>query len=549
MVLHKHVDADEVLKVARGNRAQQVLAESNNVLSTPYSGRYEAFEDLPKWKIPQGSSPAAACYQLIHDELDFDGRTNLNLASFVHTYMEPEADKLMVENIAKNLSDMDEYPAMLDMQARCVSMISGLWHGPPGKAFGTATIGSSEAIMLAGLAAKKRWQKRQEAAGKSTAKPSCIMGSNAQVAIEKFARYFEVENRLIPVCKESCYVLDINKIKEQLDETTIAVFVILGSTYTGTYENVQAVSDLLDEYEKETGISIPIHVDAASGGFVAPFVTPEHVWDFQIPRVKSINTSGHKYGLVYAGLGWLIFRDEDQLPKELVFELHYLGSTQESYTLNFSRGGATVIAQYYNFLRLGFEGYKQIGLADLENARVLSVALEATGYFECVSDVHRKKGEFLYNTKALSDGSEKVAGDVDPGDFNPALPVVAFRLTDEFSKKYPHVKQAAISTFMRVKQWITPNYSLPPTADKVEVLRVVVRESFHTALLDRFVKDVIETVETLIESDTVDLNAFAGSIDAAQGSAKQPGHKGKKAGTEEYKQHHKHHKNFYRRAC
>jgi glutamate decarboxylase len=486
---------------------------------------------------------------LIHDELDFDGRTNLNLASFVHTYMEPEADKLMMENMAKNLSDMDEYPAMLDMQARCVSMLSGLWHGPPGKAFGTATIGSSEAIMLAGLAAKKRWQKRQKAAGRPASEPSVIMGSNAQVALEKFARYFDVDCRLVDVSKESCYVLDVSKIKEKLDETTIAVFVILGSTYTGTYENVQAVSDLLDEYEKETGIYIPIHVDAASGGFVAPFAHPNHVWDFRIPRVKSINTSGHKYGLCYAGVGWLIFRDEDQLPKELVFELHYLGSTQESYTLNFSRGGATIIAQYYNFLRLGFEGYKQIALADLENARVLSVALEATGYFECVSDVHRKKGEHLFNAKKLSDGSESITGDLNVEDFNPALPVVAFKLTDEFSKKYPHVKQAAISTFMRVKQWITPNYALPPNADKTEVLRVVVRESFHTALVDRFITDVIETVETLIKSDTVDLNAFAGSIDAAHGPKTNASHKGKKAGTEEFKKHHKEHKNFYRRAC
>lgn len=281
------------------------------------------------------------------------------------------------------------------------------------------------------------------------------------MAIEKFARYFEVENRLIPVCAESRHCLDVNKIEEQLDENTIGVFVILGSTYTGHYEDVEAVSKLLDKFQEKTGIDIPIHVDGASGAMFAPFVHQSVKWNFELPRVKSINTSGHKFGLVYAGLGWIIFRDAEQLPKELIFELHYLGGTEESYTLNFSRPGNQVIAQYFSFLHLGFEGYKAIAEADLENARVLSSALEGSGYFECVSDLHRKKGVHLFNIEengGLHDGSEEVAGaDINGEDFNASLPVVAFKLTDQFKKDYAHVQQVSVSTLMRVKGWIIPN--------------------------------------------------------------------------------------------
>lgn len=294
MSLHKHVDANEVLKKARGGRGNAKQASSATTLATPYSARYEAFEDIPKYKMPAEGIAANAAYQMIHDELDFDGRPNLNLASFVHTYMEPEADKLIMENISKNMSDEDEYPAMVDIHARCISMLADLWGAKGGDAIGTATTGSSEAIMLGGLAMKRRWQERQMAAGKDYSKPNVIMGSNAQVAIEKFARYFEVENRLIPVCAESRHCLDVSKIKENLDENTIGVFVILGSTYTGHYEPVQEVSDLLDEYEKETGLDIPIHVDGASGAMVAPFVHPSTKWDFELPRVKSINSFSFK---------------------------------------------------------------------------------------------------------------------------------------------------------------------------------------------------------------------------------------------------------------
>lgn len=329
---------------------------------------------------------------------DLVQRPSLNLASFVGTYMEKEGEQLMIENISKNLSDADEYPAMMDMHGRCVSMLAHLWGVQKGeKAIGSATTGSSEAIHLGGLAMKRRWQEKRMKEGKDTSKPNILMGSNAQVALEKFARYFEVEARILPVSAESNYRLNPDLVRENIDENTIGVFVILGSTYTGHYEPVEEINNILDEFEKRTGVDIPIHVDGASGGFIAPFTHAGagQRWNFELPRVKSINTSGHKFGLVYAGVGWIIWRDEIYLPKHLVFELHYLGGTEESYTLNFSRPGAQVIAQYYNLIHLGFSGYRSIMENTLANARLLSRALEYTGWYRCVcppkcsiSDIH-----------------------------------------------------------------------------------------------------------------------------------------------------------------
>lgn len=342
--------------------------------------------------------------------------------------------------------------------------------------------------------------------GKDTSKPNIIMGCNAQVALEKFARYFEVEARILPVSESSNYRLDPELVKKNIDENTIGIFVILGSTYTGHYEPVEEISNILDDYEAKTGVDIPIHVDAASGGFVAPFTHAKAggpKWNFELPRVKSINTSGHKFGLVYAGVGWIIWRDESQLPKHLVFELHYLGGTEESYTLNFSRPGAQIIAQYYNLIHLGFTGYRQIMENCLANARLLSKSLEATGWYTCISDIHRKKGEHTFNGV-----KEAVFGKPDEtsADYNAGLPVVAFRFSDEFKKEFPHLKQETISNLLRAKQYIIPNYPLPPNEEKIEILRVVVRESMSFDLLDRLITDICTTTQNLIDSDTQDLS-------------------------------------------
>jgi glutamate decarboxylase len=470
------------------------LAHDHQFHHSPYASRYGT-QPVPKYNIPSKGIDADAAYQLIHDELSLDGSPLLNLASFVHTWMPAQADKLMIENVGKNLIDQDEYPMTQIIHTRCISMLADLWHAPSShQAVGTATTGSSEAIQLGGLAMKRLWQEKRKAAGKSIHDPgpNIVMGANAQVALEKFARYFDVECRLVPVSVESNYCLDPKKAMQYVDENTIGVYVILGSTYTGHYEPVKEMSDLLDEYEKNTGHFVPIHVDGASGAFVAPFANPKLLWDFKLPRVVSINTSGHKFGLAYVGVGWVIWRDKAHLPKDLIFELHYLGSVEYSFSLNFSRPAAPIIAQYFNLLHLGFEGYRAVAINDLKNARLLSRALENSGYYHVLSDIHRRVDSTFQSLKGDEDLEAYIAG----------LPVVSFRFSDDFQKKYPDVQQKWIQTLLRAKGWIVPNYELAPDLESVQILRVVVRENMSEALLDRLVYDLIDVTEDLAKKDS-----------------------------------------------
>ncbi|MCJ1228809.1 hypothetical protein MMC12_005472 [Toensbergia leucococca] len=520
--LARHVDPDELIHTLRSHpheaNRRHIYSERSVSQTTPYSSRYASGQEISKFRIPQQGAPADAVHQMLKDELDLDGRPNLNLASFVGTYMEREAEALMIENISKNMSDADEYPAMMAMHARCISIIAHLWGVQKGeKAIGTATTGSSEAIHLGGLAMKRRWQEKRRAAGKDTSKPNIIMGANAQVALEKFARYFEVEARILDVSEKSHFRLDPDLVGKNIDENTIGVFIILGSTYTGHYEPVEEISKILDKFEKETGNDIPIHVDGASGAFIAPFTHAKvggPKWNFELPRVKSINVSGHKFGLVYAGVGWIIWRDEQYLPKHLIFELHYLGGTEESYTLNFSRPGAQIIGQYFNLIHLGFDGYRAIMENCMTNARLLSKALEASGWYVCVSDIHREKGHFDFKgVKEPVFGKEYETS----ADYNAGLPVVAFRLSDDFKKDFPHVKQESVSTLLRVKQYIIPSkfhypgptdYPLPPSEEKTEILRVVVRESMSLDLLDRLISDIFAVTQTLMDTSAADIAPF-----------------------------------------
>jgi glutamate decarboxylase len=494
MSLSKHVNPDTLLQQSRERKGHpRSLTQSNpNEAHHPYGARY-GVEPIPKYHIPSKGISEDAAYQIIHDELVLDGEPTLNLASFVHTWMPEPAQKLMMENISKNLIDQDEYPQTQLIHTRCISMLADLWHAPSSKhAMGTATTGSSEAIQLGGLAMKRVWQEKRKAAGKSIHEPgpNIVMGANAQVALEKFARYFEVECRLVPISVESNYCLDPKKAMEYVDENTIGVFVILGSTYTGHYEPVKEMSDLLDEYEAKTGYSVPIHVDAASGGFVAPFATPKLLWDFKIPRVVSINTSGHKYGLSYVGVGWVVWRDKAHLPKDLIFELHYLGSVEYTFSLNFSRPAHPIIAQYYNLIHLGFEGYRAVALNDLKNARIFARALEASGYYSVLSDIHRSVG-----SKGISAITQAVGlREADVELYEPGLPVVSFRFSDEFKQKYPEIQQKWIQTLLRVKGWIVPNYELAPNLETVEILRVVVRENMTGVLIDRLVADLVSSL-------------------------------------------------------
>ena len=439
------------------------LTEEQQGHAVTYGTRYIS-EPVPKYEMPQKQMPAAVAYQIIHDEMSLDGNPALNLASFVTTWMEPEAEKLMMETLNKNYIDQDEYPQTTEIQNRCVNMLSRLFNAPPdGQAIGTGTVGSSEAIHLAGLALKWNWRARRAAQGKSTDRPNIVMGHNVQVCWEKFARYFEVEPRCVPLAEDR-YILGVEEALEFVDENTIAVVGILGSTYTGEYEPIKELNDALVKLNAETGWDVPIHVDGASGAFVAPFLNPELEWDFRLPLVKSINVSGHKYGLVHPGVGWVIWRDEAELPEDLIFHVNYLGGDQPTFNLNFSKGASQVIAQYYNFLRLGHEGYTRIMEQLRSNAQFISRELLETGCFELLSDAH-------------------------------SLPVVCFKLRDD--SKFTVFD---ISDRLRERVWVVPAYTLAPNAEQIAVLRVVVREGFSRDMAEMLLTDIRRAVKTLDHS-------------------------------------------------
>ncbi|KAJ7198624.1 pyridoxal phosphate-dependent transferase [Mycena haematopus] len=502
MSLSRHINADEVIEKAREHPHRKHAAQEGRQTFHQSWSRDEDAARAPKYTIPEVGIPSKAAYQLLHDETALDGNPLLNLASFVHTWMPEEANKLIMENINKNQVDLDEYPAATIIHNRCISMLADLWKAPKDcKAIGTSTAGSSEAIQLGGLAMKKRWQEARKAAGKDHYHPNIVFGSNAQVALEKFARYWDVEARLVPVNASTNYVMDPKAALEFIDENTIGVMVILGSTYTGHFEDVQLMSDLLDDLEKRTGLDIPIHVDGASGAFIAPFAYPTYKWAFDVKRVHSINTSGHKFGLVYAGLGWIIWKDESMLHKDLIFELHYLGSVEYSFTLNFSKPASPIIAQMYNFLNLGFDGYRRIAIKDLRNARMLSRALEAT-YFTILSNIHKPSARGLAELESANDTDE-------PELYERGLPVVSFRLSDKFTAEYPHVQQAWIQSTLRTKGWIVPNYNAPEGEAETQILRVVVRETLSEDLCERLIVDILEVTESLMGTSAYSRLTFA----------------------------------------
>ncbi|KAG5236750.1 hypothetical protein OIU76_011496 [Salix suchowensis] len=441
----------------------KIASQSDVSVHSTFASRYVR-ESFPRYKMPENSMPKEAAFQIINDELMLDGKPRLNLASFVTTWMEPECDKLIMDSINKNYVDMDEYPVTTELQNRCVNIIAHLFNAPLGEseaAVGVGTVGSSEAIMLAGLAFKRKWQNKRKAEGKPHDKPNIVTGANVQVCWEKFARYFEVELKEVKL-SEDYYVMDPVKAVEMVDENTICVAAILGSTLNGEFEDVKLLNDLLVEKNKITGWDTPIHVDAASGGFIAPFLWPELEWDFRLPLVKSINVSGHKYGLVYAGVGWVIWRSKEDLPEELIFHINYLGTDQPTFTLNFSKGSSQIIAQYYQLIRLGYEGYRNVMENCHENAMMLKEGLEKTGRFKIVSK--------------------------DIG-----VPVVAFSLKN---KSWGH-DEFEIAETLRRFGWIVPAYTMPADAKHITVLRVVIREDFSRTLAERLVHDITRVLHEL----------------------------------------------------
>ncbi|MGP4088397.1 glutamate decarboxylase [Streptomyces sp. KR55] len=396
---------------------------------------------LPKYRMPDAVSDARAVRALIHDELDLDGNAAQNLATFCTTWAEPEVHDLMDECLGKNMADRDEYPQTAEIESRCVHMLADLWNAPDGATtLGCSTTGSSEAGMLGGLALKWRWRERRRAEGRPADRPNLVAGP-VQVCWEKFARYFDVELRQVPL-EPDALGLRAHQLRKYVDENTIGVVATLGVTYTCVYEPVAEIAAELDRIQDETGLDIPVHVDAASGGFVAPFLHPGLVWDFRLPRVASINVSGHKYGMAPLGVGWVVWRSAGLLPEDLIFRVSYLGGDVPTFALNFSRPGGEVVAQYYNLLRLGREGYTKIHGACAATAGMLAEQVAGMSPFT-----------------VLYDGQT-------------ALPAVTWTLTDPAEAPFTLYD---VSDQLRRRGWQVPAYPLAAGREDTVVQRVLVR--------------------------------------------------------------------------
>lgn len=415
-----------------------------------------------------------AVYQMIHDELLLDGNARQNMATFCSTWLEQEVHELMQECIDKNMIDKDEYPQTAEIESRCISMLSNLWNAEecadPEKtqcspAIGCSTTGSSEAAMLGGMALKWNWKARRQSIGKSHDKPNLVCGP-VQVCWHKFARYWEIELRELPMRKDS-YTSSPEDVIAHCDENTIGVIQTLGTTFTGHYEPIEEVHAALDKLQQETGLDIPMHIDAASGGFVAPFMHPEIKWDFRLPRVKSINASGHKFGLAPLGCGWVIWAAKQDLPEDLIFRVNYLGGQMPTFALNFSRPGGEVIAQYYNLLRLGYEGYIKVQEAAFAAAEYFAAGLEQFGLFV-----------FLNNSSK-------------------GLPLVCWKFKDDANMPFSLYQ---LSDGLRQRGWLIPTYTLPPNCEETVVQRIVVRHGTSVDMLCLLLKDFKEVIAELMES-------------------------------------------------
>jgi len=412
--------------------------------------------EFDKFSIPDQPSLPETAYQIVHDEAILDGNSRLNLATFVTTWMDDHAKRLYAEAADKNMIDKDEYPATAAIEDRCWRMLAELWHVPDASdTMGTSTIGSSEACMLGGLALKRLWQQKRKAEGKSTEKPNLIMSAAVQVVWEKFCNYWDVEPRYVPVTPDHM-VLDGHELEKYVDENTIGVVAILGQTFTGAYEPVEAIAAKLDEIQAQTGLDVKIHVDGASGGMVAPFCQPDLKWDFAIDRVNSISTSGHKYGLVYPGVGWVIWRSRAVLPESMIFHVSYLGGDMPTLALNFSRPGAQVLLQYYQFLRLGREGYRAVQQNSLDVAQYLSSEIAKIGPFDLVS-----KGD--------------------------TIPVFAWVLKPGHGKNWSLYD---LADRLRMKGWLVPAYPMADDMSDMVLQRIVVKLGLSRDLATALLSDI-----------------------------------------------------------
>jgi glutamate decarboxylase len=422
--------------------------------------------EMPIDRLSEAGTGVDIAYELIKSELLLDGQARLNLATFVTTWMPSIGAQLMAETADKNMIDKDEYPQTAEIESRCVNILADLWNAPEHEnATGCSTTGSSEAAMLAGMALKWRWRDRMRAAGKPADRPNLVMGANVQVCWEKFCRYWEVEPRMVPM-EGNTFHLTAERAVAQCDENTIGVVAIMGSTFDGSYEPAKEISDALDALQEQRGIDVPLHVDAASGGFVAPFLAPDLEWDFRIPRVQSINASGHKYGLVYPGVGWAVWRDKAALPRDLVFDVNYLGGNMPTFSLNFSRPGSEVVAQYFMFMSYGRNGYTTMMRNLQEIALTLSKGIAEIGPYNLISD-----------------GSE--------------LPVFAFALDPSVTR----FTVFDVSDRLRERGWLVPAYTFPENRQDLSVLRIVVRAGMHMEMAEMLLDFLGEKTEHLLALD------------------------------------------------
>jgi glutamate decarboxylase len=439
--------------------AQALLSEKLDELAEQFGNRF-LLEPAPDQRLAEHGMPAVDAMRLIGEELVLDGIPMRNLATFVTTWMEPEANRVIAENLHRNFIDHAEYPQTAEIEQRCIRMLASLFHAP-GETTGARTQGSSEAIMLGALSLKWKWRARREKAGKDTTRPNLVFGGDVHVVWEKFCRYFDVEPRIIPLQRDK-YTIGPEDVEPHIDENTIGVAAVLGTTFTGHADDIVGINDLLVRLKNDRGVDIPLHVDAASGGFVWPFLYPESEWDFRLEQVRSINVSGHKFGLVYPGIGWLVFREKSDLPEDLVFYENYLGKTDATFTLNFSTGSAMVLAQYYNFVRFGHNGYRYIMQTMMANTSALA---------KQIADI----GEF----RLMGEGEQ--------------LPLVAFQLAEE----RPFDEFDIASQLAAERGWMVPAYTLPPNADHVKMMRALVKLTLGHTLATTLGHDIAEACGTL----------------------------------------------------
>jgi glutamate decarboxylase len=428
-------------------------------------GTHAADMAAPILKMPEGGLRSDVAHALVRDELFLDGNARQNLATFCQTYLNDDIHELMDLSIDKNMIDKDEYPATAELESRCVHILADLWNSPEAATTpGCSTTGSSEAAMLGGLALKHKWRARMKAAGKPTDKPNLVTGA-VQVCWHKFARYFDVELREIPLERGRLSMTPEEALK-RVDENTIGVMPTFGVTFTCQYEPVAEIAAALDKLAADKRLDIPIHVDAASGGFVGPFVEPDLIWDFRLPRVRSINASGHKFGLAPLGVGWVVWRDKSDLPEDLIFYVNYLGGNMPTFALNFSRPGGQIISQYYLFLRLGREGYRRIQQNGYDTAQHIAHEIVKVGPFELLFDGDSRKG----------------------------IPAVSWTIKADAKPDYTLFD---LSERLRMRGWQVAAYTMLPNITDLVVMRLIIRNGFSRDMADLLLEDMRRAIDHL----------------------------------------------------